>query len=163
MRIRKAEKKDLDQIMAVYDEAKAFMIARGNDAQWVGGYPQRTLIEEDIEAGQLYVCEEDAAIYGVFALIMGEDPTYALIENGDWKNDRPYGTIHRIGSNGKNRGIFKAAIDFCKTRSDELRIDTHEKNTIMRRLIVENGFEERGIIYIADGTPRIAYQYSAEE
>lgn len=163
MRIRKAEKEDLNQIMAVYDAAKTFMIAQGNDNQWNNGYPQRSLIEEDIDAGQSYVCEEGGMIYGVFALIMGEDPTYALIENGEWKNERPYGTIHRIGSNGKRKGIFKAAIDYCKTRSNELRIDTHEKNTIMRRLIIENGFEERGIIHIADGTPRIAYQYSAEE
>lgn len=160
MKIRKGTLGDLDEIMEVYAAAKSYMIANGNRSQWNNGYPQRALIEEDIAKGQCYVCEEDG-IHGVFAFILGEDPTYLSIQDGAWKNDHPYGTVHRIGSDGKTRGIFKAALDFCRGISPDLRIDTHENNHIMQKLILNYGFERCGIIFIEDGTPRIAYQYEA--
>ena len=30
---------------------------------------------------------------GVFAFIIGDDPTYQVIEDGGWLNDNPYGAI----------------------------------------------------------------------
>lgn len=45
---------------------------------------------------QLYVIEEDGQIHGVFAFILGADPTYAVIEDGAWRSDEAYGTIHHI-------------------------------------------------------------------
>ncbi len=162
MVIRRGKREDIDEISRVYDRAKAFMEATGNRSQWLNGYPGRALIEDDIAKGQCYVCEKDGKIHGVFAFILGEDPTYGYIEDGSWKNDAPYGTIHRIGSDGEEKGVFAACVAFCKTLSGELRIDTHRDNAIMQRLCAKHGFERRGIIYIDDGTPRIAYQYSAE-
>ncbi|MBR5329656.1 MAG: N-acetyltransferase [Firmicutes bacterium] len=160
MNIRKATLADLDEIMRVYAAAKEYMVATGNKSQWNNGYPQRELIENDIAKEQCYVCEENG-IKGVFAFILGEDHTYNYIEDGAWKNERPYGTVHRIGSDGTSRGIFNAALDYCKTVIPDLRIDTHENNHVMQKLILNYGFERCGIIYIDDGTPRIAYQYEA--
>ena len=94
---------------------------------------------------------------------MGEDPTYAVIENGAWLNDRPYGTIHRIGSDGKKSGVLRHAADFCLERTKDLRIDTHEDNKIMQALVESYGFKRCGIIHIDDGTPRIAYHYTEEQ
>ena len=37
-------------------------------------------------------------------------------------------------------------------------IDTHEKNKTMQHVVEKLGFKRCGIIYIEDGTPRIAYQ-----
>ena len=98
----------------------------------------------------------------MFAFILGDDPTYARIE-GAWKSDASYGTIHRIASDGEVKGIFAAAIAFCKTRSAHLRIDTHADNKTMRHAIEKAGFKECGIIRVADGTPRIAYELIPEE
>lgn len=39
-----------------------------------------------------------------------------------------------------------------------MRIDTHENNKVMQHLIKKNGFQECGIIYVEDGSPRIAYE-----
>ena len=33
----------------------------------------------------------------------------------------------------------------------------------MRRSLERNGFQRRGVIHIADGTPRIAYEFLAED
>ena len=86
----------------------------GNLTQWINGYPSRELIIEDINRGINYVGQdEDNDIVMVFAFIIGNDPTYNIIENGEWLDDSPYGTIHRLASTGKYRGILKICIDYC--------------------------------------------------
>ncbi len=57
--------------------------------------------------------EEDNCIHGVFAFIIGEDPTYRIIENGEWKSDTLYGTIHRLASTGYTKNVFHEVMNFC--------------------------------------------------
>ena len=163
MLVRRAAPEDLDAIMAIYDSGRAFMRAQGNYVQWVNGYPSRDLLAEDIRKGQCYVCEAEGEIAGVFAFILGEDPTYQKIEEGSWRSASPYGTVHRLASSGKYRGVGKTCYDFCKCRIGHVRADTHEDNRAMRRSLERNGFQRRGVIHIADGTPRIAYEFLAED
>jgi len=162
MIIRKATKDDLDEIMAVYDKARQFMRDSGNDRQWINGYPHRELVESDIEKSELFVCDEKGETAAVFAFIIGDDPTYAYIEDGSWKSNTLYGTIHRIGSTGKYRGMGKFCFDYCKSCIGHLRGDTHKANLNMQKQFINNGFERCGIIYVDDGTPRIAYEYISE-
>ena len=99
MFIRKTTYADLDTVMAIYDQARTYMIDNGNPSQWAEGHPKRSLLEEDIKEGVSYVVlGEDGIIHGVFAFIIGEDPTYKVIENGGWLNEHIYGTIHRIAA-----------------------------------------------------------------
>ena len=93
-----------------------------------------------------------------FAFITGEDPTYKIIREGEWLNDEFYGTIHRIASNGKQRGILKTACDFCFQLVDNIRIDTHKDNLPMLKALKETGFTQCGVINCRDGSPRIAFQ-----
>ncbi len=156
--IRLATLADLDCILAVYSLARKYMRSQGNRNQWVNGYPQKEMLTNDIEQGHLYVFEDDDGIFGVFALIIGEDPTYQYIE-GKWLTEnRLYGTIHRIASDGSHRGLLQAAVDFSFKQVDVLRIDTHHDNRKMQSCIDHSGFEKCGIIYLEDGSPRIAYE-----
>lgn len=159
MHIRKAQKDDLTSIMEIYETAQDFMIETGNPTQWGHAYPSEELIRDDIEKEVCYLICDDDAVCGVFALFSGDEPTYSYIENGEWLNDDSYVTIHRIASDGKSRGIFNCALTYCKSISDNIRIDTHESNSIMQRLIEKNGFVKCGTIYVADGTPRLAYHW----
>ena len=154
--IRPARLEDLDEILKIYDYAKRFMAETGNPTQWAGSYPQRELLVEDIENKGLYVVTEEDRICGVFYFVIGPDPTYAIIENGAWRSDREYGTIHRIAGKGTG-GIFGAALDFCRGKTGYLRIDTHEDNKVMQHVVTKHGFTPCGIIYTDDGTPRIAF------
>ena len=157
MQIRHANVQDLDRLMEIYAGARQFMADHGNPSQWWGGYPTRSMLEGDIAARQLYVCEENSRIYAAFVLAMGDDPTYAVIE-GAWKDDRPYGTLHRIASSGEKRGMTDEIVRWAFDRTGNLRADTHELNQAMQNGFERNGFERCGIIYVDDGTPRIAYQ-----
>lgn len=160
MFVRKAVAEDLSNIMRIYHIAQEFMIETGNPDQWGHEYPGRNLIKEDIDNEVCHlICDMDGA-HGVFALFSGDEPTYQYIENGEWLNDNQYVTIHRMASDGKLGGIFNCAISYCRGLSDDIRIDTHESNLIMQGLIEKSGFQKCGTIYVADGSPRIAYQWS---
>ena len=154
--IRPAQLADLDEIEKIYTRARSFMAENGNPTQWGDGYPSRSLLEEDIRFENLYVALKDDEICGVFMFVIGEDPTYAYIEDGTWISDAPYGTIHRIAS--RSRGLFAAALEFCRGKCSHIRVDTHADNKPMQHLAKKHGFSRRGIIYVQDGTPRIAYE-----
>lgn len=159
--LRKAQRGDLPAIRKVYRAAKAYMVASGNPTQWEEGYPD-CVLERDLEKAQLYVlCDGAGIIRAAFVFALGEDPTYALIENGNWTSSAPYGTIHRIGSDGRLKGVFSQCLEFCKGLSPYIRADTHADNRTMQHLLEKHGFTYCGIIYTDDGTPRLAYDYLA--
>ena len=157
--IRQAREQELPRIMAIYDTARQYMRQHGNTAQWVNGYPSEALLRQDMAAGQLYVMEDAGGVYAVFAFVLGEDPTYARIE-GAWRDDSPYGTLHRMGSDGTHRGVFAEGAAWAAQRRRHLRADTHEANRTMQRCMEREGFVRCGTIYVADGTPRVAYERS---
>ena len=134
MEIRPTEIKDLPLVMEIYDYARAFMRATGNTTQWIDGYPSEALIRREIEESHSFACiDEQGEILGTFCFILGEDPTYQQIYEGAWLNDEPYGVIHRLATNGKQKGV-------------------------MQHILTKYGFQRCGIIYVKNGTERIAYQ-----
>ena len=96
-------------------------------------------------------------IVAYFALLPSPEPTYSYID-GAWLTDEPYGVIHRMASYPEVHGIFSAIIDYAASRYSHLRIDTHRDNRIMQHLIEKHGFTYCGIIWLQDGTERLAYE-----
>lgn len=157
--IRHTTPEDLPKILEIYAYAREFMRRNGNPNQWGDDRPLLSAIERDIENRNSYlVTDETGEICGIFAFLIGNDPTYEIIEEGQWLNDAPYGVIHRIAGNGKRGGILEETLAFCKQYVGDLRIDTHEDNRVMQHLLEKNGFTKCGIIYTDNGTPRLAYQ-----
>ena len=155
--IRHAQAADLPRILEIYAFARRFMAENGNSSQWAGGFPPEMLLRQDIAQRQLFAVENGGCICGVFAFIIGEEPTYARIEGGEWLSDSPYGTIHRIAGDGSRRGLLCEAVVFCETQIAHLRIDTHPDNHIMLHLIEKNGFRKCGMISVRGGV-RCAYE-----
>ena len=154
--IRTATYDDLSRAREIYAIARAAMRAEGNMVQWVPGDGPEERIDADIPLQQLYVMEDGGIIYGVFAFIIGDDPTYDYIE-GAWRSDTPYGTIHRIASDGTHRGVLSECIAWAREKIPHIRIDTHADNKTMRAAVAKQGFVPCGTIYVSDGTPRIAF------
>ena len=153
-RIRLAMETDLDEILKIYAQARRFMAENGNPTQWGQHHPARHILEDDIRLNRLYVVEAGEELRGVFMFQVGNDPTYAYIEGG-WRSSSPYGVIHRIA--GVGGGVFAAVLAYCSGIIGHLRIDTHADNKPMQHVVEKAGFSRRGIIYVEDGTPRIAY------
>lgn len=156
---RGAVKADLEQILQIYARARSAMAASGNPSQWGSSYPSKKLLEEDIDTNRLFVYMVNGHLEAVFAFVLGAEPTYAKIEQGAWADDTlPYGTLHRIASAGKRKGVASDVLDWCAERCESLRVDTHADNKIMQHILEKKGFVRCGIIHLMDGSPRIAYQ-----
>lgn len=104
--IRKAAPADLPRIHEIYAAARQFMRDHGNFSQWDGEDAPERLLPGDIEAGNLYVLEEAGEIHAAFAYIIGADPCYAVIEQGEWKSDAPYAAVHRVASDGTLHNVI---------------------------------------------------------
>lgn len=160
MHIRHAAPSDLPAMERIYAQARIYMADNGNPTQWGDTYPldvQMEEVAEDVALGRSYVCEEDGRVAAVFTFTAGPDPTYAVIEDGQWPDEEPYGVVHRIATGGARNGAGAFCLRWCLERCGNLRIDTHEDNRPMRALLDKLGFVYCGKIYVEDGTPRRAY------
>ena len=159
MTIRPTTYADIEALQAIFAYARAQMAADGNSTQWGDGYPSHKQLMSDIQRGVSYVVEHNGHPCATFVFIIGDDPTYHYIEDGEWlDNTLPYGTIHRIASNGQQPGIFPFVLNWCSALCSNIRIDTHQDNIRMIHLIKKANFTHCGIIYTRDNSPRIAYQ-----
>lgn len=160
MEIRKAEGDDRERILELYTMARAFMREHGNPDQWGDHYPPAEMVDRDILDGKSYVCVEGETILGVFFYEEGVEPDYLDIYEGEWLNDEPYSVIHRIAAPTGKKGVASFCIRWCCENSGgNVRIDTHRNNIPMQKMLEKNGFVRCGIIYIRDGSERIAYQW----
>lgn len=159
--IRRATEADLPEMRRVFDAARAYMAAQGNPNQWEPGYPTDEVFRGDMARGGLHVLTDDTGIYGAFAFLTGDDPTYAEID-GAWLSDRPYATIHRVASDGTHRGVFAEVMAFAMAMQPHLRIDTHAQNLPMQRQIERFGFRYCGVIQCRNGA-RMAFERVPEK
>lgn len=158
MKIRNAAPEDLDFILGIYDHARSFMASNGNPTQWGTSYPPADMVENDIQTGHTYVCEENNQIAAVFYYAFENDATYHTILEGNWLNNTPYGVVHRIASSGTVKGAATFCLNWAFSQCHNLKIDTHQDNLVMQNLLSKLGFTKCGIILTEDGSSRIAYQ-----
>lgn len=162
---RKAKFADIEGLLEIFEEARG-TIAKLGINQWQNGYPSREIIENDIKLGISYVAELNGETTGTFVMI-DEEPTYNKIYDGRWLtgNSSNYIAIHRVAIRVSARGsgisgkIIGYAEDFARTLGkNSLRIDTHEGNVVMRRMLEKNGFSHCGTIFLESGEMRVAYE-----
>ena len=157
--IREATSSDMEAILAVMDAARGIMRDSGNLHQWSDNYPGAAAIMRDMERHGGFVIEDEGLLVAYFAFLPSPEPTYFEIEGGSWlEDDSAYHVIHRIASVPEAHGIFDDMLAWCAERERNIRIDTHEDNRIMQHLIEKHGFTYCGIIHLASGDARLAYQ-----
>lgn len=157
--IRPAREEDLPAMLAMIPHSRSLMRAAGNTVQWPEGYPGEEDLRHDIALGVSHIVEDDGRPVGTFALVPGIEPTYGYIEGGQWLDDTtPYATIHRLACAEGVHGIGRACFSWCLDKAATLRADTHESNALMRHLLAEYHFTYCGIVYMDDGSPRLAFQ-----
>ncbi len=167
MEIRKATENDAAALEALFTEARGTIALLGID-QWQNGYPSRAVIDEDLALARSYVITLDGEVCATFVLMENGEPLYDKIENGHWQTgdeSRDYIAIHRVAISVamRGKGISTALLDFAAHHAralgrSSLRIDTHEGNVVMRRMLEKHGFTPCGVIHLENGDPRVAYE-----
>ena len=171
MMIRTTTPADIPAVMGIIEEARRTIAALGID-QWQNGSPNEAMITADVQAGQSRVVLRDGEVVGTFALIENGEPVYTVIEDGEWltpdkdtTGEWTYIALHRVAISVAHRGsgISSAVIRHAEEIARSLgrrsiRIDTHEGNVVMRRMLEKHGFTPCGIIHLENGDPRVAYE-----
>lgn len=165
MELRRAEKKDSEKILGIYEQAKAYFKEKKID-QWQDGYPNEESLKADCQSRISYVAEENGEVIATAAVFFGTEKDYDTIYEGSWISDaKRYGVIHRIAVTAAEKGkgtavwLLGQAERMCRARGARyMRADTHEDNRSMQRLLTKCGYQPCGIIYLEDGAKRIAYE-----
>ncbi len=165
MKVRHPTMQDVGRMREIYAYARKFMAEHGNPNQWgPTNWPPEDLIRRDIRDGDSYVCvDDDGKVIGTFYFIQGRDiePTYRDITDGAWRDESPYGVVHRIAADGSQKGIGAFCLTWAYEQCGHLRIDTHGDNVVMQGLLKRLGFVHCGTIYVEeDDFPRLAFEKS---
>ena len=162
--IRKAKENDLAAIMEIIHQAQKTMQQDGFQ-QWIDGYPGEETLRKDIEKQSCYLLTDQEEILATGTLYMENDPNYQVIEEGSWKTEEPYGTVHRlaVAESKRKQGLAGILYDhlerICREKGMRgIRVDTHKDNKKMQSWIRKQGFQPCGIIYVEDGTKRDAFE-----
>ena len=171
MEFRQSQTEDLDQIVRIAEDAKAFLRANGVSQWQRGSYPDRALFASDIENGIGYVMADGGRVCAVCAVTFGDEPSYRHLVKGAWLtgDEAAYATIHRsaVASECRGQGVagrlFASVCDLAAGRGvGSVRVDTHPDNTAMRSALEKAGFVPCGELILdrceEAGDPRIGYE-----
>ena len=164
MKIRKTTTDDIGAIMKIIEQAQANFKKAGID-QWQDGYPNRGSIERDIENEESYVLIMDGEIAATGVVSFREEEAYNRIYEGRWRSAGGYAVIHRVAVAEKYQGrqlssaFMELAERLCRERGlRSVRADTHEQNLPMQTVLKSNGFQYCGVVYLASGAKRLAFE-----
>ncbi|WP_163581762.1 GNAT family N-acetyltransferase [Gracilibacillus saliphilus] len=164
---RKATLHDAEAIMSILNDGIAYLKEQ-KVPQWQNGEgPTLELIKQDIEKGYAHVLIYDNKVAGYGALVPGPEAPYENITEGSWEEQEDsYIVIHRIAVDlqVRGKGLSKILLHDLIVLSRQMefkdvRVDTYPKNEIMQKVIVNAGFNYRGMIYFPiEHGERKAYQ-----
>jgi len=164
MELRKSSKSDVENIMKIIHQAQDYFKKNGID-QWQNNYPSEDTILHDINNKISYVLIKDDKIVGTAAISFDKESTYDIIYDGNWISNDKYAVIHRIAIDNEHKGLGLASIilknveDMCINKNiKSIKIDTHEQNLSMQKLLKKSGFKYCGVIYLEDRSKRLAFE-----
>ena len=146
---RQATLSDLEQIAAIYDHIHTEEEAGRATVGWVRGvYPTRQTALDAIQAGDMFVAEENGRLVATAKINQEQVPEYA---EAAWTQDAPpeqVMVLHTlvVDPQAKGRGYG------CRY----LRMDTNERNASARALYRNLGYREVSIVPCAfNGIPGV--------
>lgn len=164
MIFRQAMPKELEQVMQIIRQAQADLKEAGIN-QWQNNYPNEEVIQADIIKGQSYVLVEREKVLATVVVSFKGEPTYDNIYEGKWLSSMPYAVVHRIAVSKacKGQGVASILMHHIEAISlirnvKSIKVDTHPDNEAMKCLLDKNEFTYCGVIYLADGSKRIAFE-----
>lgn len=164
MEFRKTVKTDINDVMNIIRQAQTYFKELGIN-QWQDNYPNIETINNDIDNENSYVLLKEGIIVATAAVSFDGERTYDFIYEGKWISNNEYAVIHRIAVDNNYKGlglsskIIKNVEQLCFSKGVySIKVDTHEENLSMQKLLKKNKFQYCGIIYLEDGSKRIAFE-----
>jgi len=150
MKIRKAQKTDLENIMKMYRSCVKGMIKNGIN-QWDSKYPNSDIISCDLKAETYYIAEIEKEIIGGINIDHNQDNTYLDI---NWKDKSDlFLVVHRLAVKEEfwNKNIGKVLMQFTeklviKKKLKSIRLDTYSGNPKAMNFYRRLGYSELGKI-----------------
>lgn len=152
--IDKGNLTDLDILFQMYKRAKETL---ENDKiyQWTNNYPTRSIIENDLKDGVLYVLKNNDRIIGAININENQEPEYKSIK---WQfNGNKILVIHRlvVHPNSQNKGYAKLLMDFAEELAKRdnyttIRLDAYSKNERVVKFYKNRDYITRGEIFFPE-------------
>ncbi|NVY96413.1 GNAT family N-acetyltransferase [Lactobacillus sp. DCY120] len=164
--VRKVRAAELKTVVRIINEAKQVLQSRNVDL-WQKGYPDQTVLKDDIARQIAYFLICDEQIVGVAALEDQGEAHYEQLIEGSWSKDskEQYAVIHRVAicQGHQGEGLASTFIQHLLSVAavadfKDIRIDTHVDNVPMQHVILKNGFQQCGRLEDSLHTPCFAYQ-----
>lgn len=148
MKVRKAELKDLDNVVQLFRGAIELM-NKQNINQWDEIYPNEEDFRKDILKKEMYLYEDNEKIYSVFVLNKEFDDEY---NKAAWQfPNSNFIILHRLCVNAEvqNKGIgtktMKLIEEIASAKNIEsIRLDTFSENPFSCKLYEKIGFKKTG-------------------
>lgn len=153
---RTATASDIPQIWKIIQQA---IVRRKNDGsqQWQDGYPNETVIEQDIAKSIGYVITDDAAIAGYAAVLFNDEPAYEELK-GTWLTNGEFVVVHRVAvsddylGKGLAQKIFLFIEDLAKNNNIfSIKVDTNFDNIPMLKILEKLGYTYCGEVTFRGG------------
>ncbi|MDI1315740.1 GNAT family N-acetyltransferase [Flavobacterium sp.] len=153
---RVANPTDLPKIWEIIKQA---ILRRKNDGstQWQDGYPNETLIENDIEQGNGYVLIEGIQIIGYTAIIFNDEPAYEDLK-GTWLTNEEFAVIHRLAISDDyiGKGLAQKIMHFTEEVAIQnhifsIKVDTNFDNNAMLNIFEKLGYSFCGEVSFRGG------------
>lgn len=148
-------KSDIEEIMQLIQSA-IIKMDNNNINQWDDVYPNKKVIENDIQSKCLYKYIIGTDIAGIVVLNNQGSPEYNEIDWTD-KTDN-YLVIHRLTIHSKyqGKGISKELLEYCeniakKKKKSSIRLDVFAQNHIAINLYTKKKYLKKGIVKFRKG------------
>lgn len=162
MEVRPSQEADIPRILEIYGLARQFQRQVLNLVQWEDGYPSEDRLRQDMALAGSRVLVKDGQVIGTFFIQEGPDQVYLPLKEA-WPDKDEIVTIHRIAADSSVPGTGNFIYQWLQDHYDNIMIDTHDRNLVMKHLLAKYGYSYLGEVTIANGTLRNTYQYIKSE
>ena len=155
LEFRRAGTDDLDALVALYGAAAQDMLRQGID-QWDEYYPDREILTEDVESGDMTLGLLDGEPACAWVVNREYEPEYV---SGAWEHTRgDFCVLHRLCVNPElqGRGLARQAMARMEKNAldkgfDSVRLDVFSQNLHAQRLYERLGYKRTGEVRFRKG------------
>lgn len=155
LEFRRAGTDDLDALVALYGAAAQDMREKGID-QWDEYYPDREILAEDVESGDMTLGLLDGQLACAYVVNREYEPEYEL---GAWEHtEGDFCVLHRLCVNPEmqGRGLARQAMARMEKNArdqgfDSVRLDVFSQNLHAQRLYERLGYRRTGEVRFRKG------------